>query len=293
MIVGLRGNDTVGGVGNGARRDCRRASATTACGATTATTRSSAAAATTPCGATTATSRPVRRRGRGRFAWRRRQRRACRGARTPDKSRATRAPTPPTRAASRGAVCPSQNLGRKRVSRRLSRRSDSVGRTRLRRSRSRSNRQPATREPERPGDRARAARMEPGPELSSLPLDGAAVVVAGSARRDLEFVSVPEDMVRVSSPPRLRRRRWLGLTVLVALLGLLDAHGRQRLPALSGSAQRPTLSPEIEFASRPIPTAAARPAMARAAPVARRRRSSGPRLAPLGQGFVKGRVSSR
>src|SRR4029453_17323111 len=38
--------------------------------------------------------------------------------------------------------------------------------------------------------------------------------------------------------------------------------------ALSGCAERPTLSPEIEFASRPMPTAARRPATARAAPVA-------------------------
>ena len=45
---------------------------------------------------------------------------------------------------------------------------------------------------------------------------------------------------------------------------------RASLRRCSGLAERPTLSPEIEFASRPMPTAARRPAMVSAATVAKR-----------------------
>ena len=50
------------------------------------------------------------------------------------------------------------------------------------------------------------------------------------------------------------------------------ADGASVSPALSGCAERPTLSPEIELASSPMPTAATRPASTSAAPRARRLR---------------------
>ena len=48
--------------------------------------------------------------------------------------------------------------------------------------------------------------------------------------------------------------------------------GASASPALSGSADRPMLSSEIELAARPMPTAAPRPKMASAAPTATVRR---------------------
>ena len=51
---------------------------------------------------------------------------------------------------------------------------------------------------------------------------------------------------------------------------------------LSASVDSPTLSPEIEFAAKPIPTAAPSPNIASAVPMATERRFTPARLAPLG-----------
>src|SRR5215207_8317786 len=149
--------------------------------------------------------------------------------------------------------------------------------------------EPPDPEPPEPLESSEPDPLEPEPELSSPPpssppWSSKVVTVSPGTGGGTGTVSAGS-----SSPPRLRRRRCRCRCRFSAF----TVAGASVSPALSGSAPSPMLSPEIEFASRPMPTAAASPAMARAAPVAKRRKVIlSPRLAPPRQGFVKGRVSS-
>src|ERR687898_504148 len=137
--------------------------------------------------------------------------------------------------------------------------------------------------------RQRSVTSAPSALRSSTSLASTVVGATGAA----SSVTVGDVVVRVSSLSRLRfRRRWRSRRSRARSSAVVA--GASVSPADSGSAPRPTLSPEIELASRPMPTAAATPAIASAATVAKRLKLiRSPTLAPPRQGLVEGRVSSR